>query len=226
MLQRRTLVDRLRQAVTSGQMPDGSRLPPERSLAEAYDTSRATLRKALSVLEAEGLIWRHVGRGTFVGERPPVQSAALTALVNRTHPDEVMEVRLTLEPQLAALASRRATPADIDAMTRCVEKGARADDVSTFELWDSAFHRSVAVAAHNALLLALFDAVNAIRQEEIWGRLKEASLTNVRNRLYIEQHRECVAAIRDRTPAKAEKIMREHLETVQRNMFAAPEDNG
>jgi len=130
----------------------------------------------------------------------------------------VMEVRLTLEPEIAALAARRATPADIAAMTRCLDKSAAGHDIATFELWDGAFHRAIAQGAHNALLMALFDAVNAIRREEIWGRLKQASLTPERKVHYCDQHRDCLAAIRDRDARAAAQLMRHHLEVVRANM--------
>ena len=211
----------MRDALNSGRFPDQGRLPAERVLAEEFGVSRSTLRTALGVLEAEGKIWRHVGRGTFVGQRPSVDAPALSALVNRTHPEEVMEVRLVLEPRIAGLAARRASAADIAAMDRCVRKAETATDVATFELWDGAFHRAIATGAHNTLLLALFDAVNAIRQEAIWGRLKEASLTSHRQRLYNAQHAACVAAIRDRSAVDAEAHMIEHLEAVRENMFGS-----
>jgi DNA-binding FadR family transcriptional regulator len=215
------LLEQLRDTLGSGRFPDQGRLPPERVLAEEFGVSRSTLRSTLGVLEAEGKIWRHVGRGTFVGERPSVDAPALSALINQTHPEEVMEVRLALEPRIASLAARRATATDIETMERCIRKAESATDVATFELWDGAFHRAIATGAHNALLLALFDAVNAIRQEAIWGRLKEASLTPKRQRLYNSQHRACTGAIRDRSAADAEAHMTTHLEDVRRNMFGS-----
>lgn len=216
---RANVIDQLKEAVHSGRFPDQARLPPERQLAKEFRISRSTLRKALEIMEAEGLIWRHVGRGTFAGKKPPIEAPALAALVNQTHPEEVMEARMVLEPRLCALAARRSTVSDLDEMDRCVRKGETATDLAAFELWDGAFHRAVAVAARNALLLALFDAVNAIRGEEIWGRLKEASLTPDRQRTYIQQHRHCVQAIRDRNPAEAERCMTAYLELVRRNIF-------
>jgi DNA-binding FadR family transcriptional regulator len=75
----------------------------------------------------------------------------------------------------------------------------------------------MAEAAHNGLLQGLFDAINAIRQEEIRGKLKEVSLTGARKQTYIRQHTDCLEAIRD--PARAEALMRDHLETVKKNMF-------
>ena len=217
------LVGRLNALLDGGRYPAQSRLPPERDIAVEMGVSRSSLRKALAVLEAEGRIWRHVGRGTFVGARPSLDAPSLARLTSRTHPEEVMEVRLLLEPRIAALAARRASPADIGEMERCVRKSETAGTVAAFEQWDGAFHRALAEAAHNALLLGLFDAVNAVRQEEIWGRLKEASLTPERQRSYIAQHAACLAAIRDRNAARAERCMVEHLESVRDNMFRETE---
>lgn len=213
------IAGQIRARIESGEFADGLRLPPERDLAARFEVSRAAIRKAMASLEAEGLIWRHVGRGTFVGARPPADTPNLAAITRRTHPEEVIEVRLLLEPHIAGLAARRATAGDIDAMERAIQRSKTAADVAEFELWDGAYHRAMAEAAHNTLLQGLFDATNAIRQEEIWGRLKEASLTGARKQAYIRQHTDCLAAIRDRDPARAEALMREHLETVKQNMF-------
>lgn len=219
----RDIAGALRTRIDRGEFADGSRLPPERDLADSLGISRAAVRKAMAVLEAEGRIWRHVGRGTFVGVRPPEDTPSLAAITRSTHPEEVIEVRLLLEPHIAGLAARRATAGDIEAMERAIQRSRTAADVAEFELWDGAYHRAMAEAAHNGLLQGLFDAINAIRQEEIWGRLKEASLTGERKTAYIRQHSECLDAIRDRDPARAEALMRAHLETVKGNMFGAVE---
>ena len=64
-------VPALLQAYLAGlSLPDSGRLPPEREMAEALGVSRPALRKALAALEAEGQLWRHVGKGTFLGPRP------------------------------------------------------------------------------------------------------------------------------------------------------------
>jgi len=196
-----------------------SRLPPERDLCRELGVSRGALRKALEVMEAEGRVWRHVGRGTFLGRRPPDEDRNIALLARRTHPEEVMEARLVIEPQIAALAAKRATLDDVQEIERCLTKAGAAPDLVTFELWDSAFHRALACAAGNTLLLGLFDAINSVRERRIWGKLKVAAASPRRITKYNAQHEACFAAVRDRFPDQAKRIMRAHLENVRDNMF-------
>lgn len=200
-------------------LPVGQRLPPERSLCKELGLSRAALRGALAVMEAEGRIWRHVGRGTFLGPRPPMQERGISLLARRTHPEEVMEVRLTLEPQIAALSAKRATLDDMQEIERCLARSRACQDMESFEQWDSALHQAIARAARNALLYGLFETVNSVRERRIWGELKIASLTPERMKTYHAQHGACVEALRNRNPDRAGAAMREHLETVRANLF-------
>lgn len=192
-----------------------SQLPAERELAEQFRVSRARLRRALAVLEADGRVWRHVGQGTFIGRRPPVDDEIVTRITRITNPAEVMETRLMIEPKLAALAALRGTGEHVDHMEACLRKGGIAGDLTTYELWDVSLHRTIAEAAGNTLLLTLFNAVSAAREGRVWGRLKEATLTDAHRDRYNQQHREIVAGIRDRNANAAEKLMRLHLERVR-----------
>ena len=76
-------------------------------------------------------------------------------------------------------------------------------------------HRMVAEAAHNKLLLSLFDAFNAMRSQKTWGQLRQAALTAERRDVYCRHHRAYVAAIAKRDPARAEDLMRRHIEAVR-----------
>lgn len=224
----REVVERLRQGLADGRLAPEGRLPPERDLAQDLGVSRGTLRKALMTLEREGRVWRHVGRGTFTsrpgggwrgGGRTAAAMDGRDDPMSQTSPAEVMEVRLMLEPRIAALAALRATPAELREMDACVVQGERAADVATFETWDGRLHRLVAASARNALLLTLFDTVNAAREGELWGRLKAASLTPERRRGYVRQHARIVAAIRDRDTDRAARLMDEHLAAVRRHLL-------
>jgi DNA-binding FadR family transcriptional regulator len=80
----------------------------------------------------------------------------------------------------------------------------------------------LASVASNSLLISLFTVIQKMRQSNIWGSLKEASLTNVRRKIYYQQHCELVEALKDRNAVKAEQLMREHLEMVRKHLLDLP----
>ena len=213
------LLQRLRELLQSGRYPNESRLPPERELALELGISRAALRKALSVLEAENQIWRHVGRGTFVGPRTTRKPETRFMAVEITNPAEIMEVRMVFEPKMAAIAALRATPGNLEKMTHALVKSETATDPHSFEVWDGALHLAIAASTGNSLLISFFEAINSLREDKLWGRLKEASFNRSRHQSYGRQHHKLVDAIIDRDAATAERVMRTHLETVQKNLL-------
>lgn len=214
-------VERLRELLRSGEHPINGRLPPERELASELGLSRSALREGLALLEAEGLVWRHVGRGTFVGRRPLFEGGGLSLVSDVTSPTEVLEARLELEPSMARLAALRATTAHLNQMEHCLEKSRSVPDLGAWELWDSRLHRTIAEAAHNALLLAVFDAVNAVRTQTVWGRLEQLALSKEGQQTYWSHHRAVVTAIAERDATTAERLMYEHIACVRDAMAGA-----
>ncbi len=206
---------RLRALLEEGTFDGEQRLPAERVLAAQLGIGRPALRRALEVLEAEGRIWRHQGKGTFLGRRPAQPQTNLEELSKRTHPLEVMDVRLEIEPALARLAALNASNGDIERLVRLAEKTAASADADSRELWDSALHRTIAEAAGNSLLLAIFDLVDRIRQDTTWRLLRERARSGERQRIYVDQHRRVIAAIAQREAHAAEQAMRDHLELVR-----------
>jgi len=205
----------LAQGAEDGTFGPGSKLPTERDLVERLSAPRSAIRRALEALEHEGVIVRHVGRGTFLAETPAPRPGAPPD----TSPAEIMQIRLVLEPPVAALAARVATQADLDRIGRCLERGGEADGFEAFEAWDARLHRAIAEAAHNGLLMNMFDVMNAARQLPVWGSLKRRTSTPERRRCYHEEHTAIVDALRDRDPDGAAAAMRHHLEHVADNLL-------
>src|SRR5262249_13986476 len=150
------------------------RLPPERELAQTLGLTRTQLRTGMRQLESEGVIWRHVGRGTFFGPRPNESDAGPVRPISSINPRELMEARIRLEPQLARLAACFATADDVLRLERCLERAVAAPDPQLFQTFDADLHRVVAEASHNALLIDLFQSMNAVRHQVLWGHLKGA----------------------------------------------------
>ena len=213
---------KLREYIRTNQLARDGKLPTERAFAEALNVGRRSIRRALEVLEAEGLIWRRQGAGTFLGEKPDDWSAQVTELIAGTDFMEIMEVRLRIEPQLAQLAAMRAKPAEVERMRALVEKTGQSTDADAKELWDGSLHRQIAQSAGNKLFLSIFDVINRVRQDDAWQSIRElARRSGTNGRASFEQHLAIVDAIADRDPARAGEAMRQHLLMHQERLIRA-----
>lgn len=215
---------RLRREIEAMLKRHERRLPPERQLAAKFGVGRATLRKALVVLERDGVVARHVGRGTFIttgaGHTPPHLQALASggALVIGdsldVSPRELLEVRYALEPAIAELAALAARPADLEHMQDCMHKREAAGAVDDYEHWDYALHMSIAKATHNMVLVEMLDLVNRIRRSGSWRKFRGSSIKSEARHLSNAQHRAIVDAIKRADPEGAFTAMREHLDMV------------
>ena len=202
----------------------GDRLPPERDLALKLGLPRTALRRMLASLEKDGRLIRHVGRGTFIAgsgvsstalRRPP--GSTIDAL--RTYPAEVFEARLIMEPKIAALAALRATRQEIDDMQKSIDRGSAAETLVEFEKWDAVFHRIIVEAARNGLLASLYEGIHVVRAGNLWGKMKEQSLTPDRMKAYIVKHQAILDAIKDRDSREAELNMYDHIVEARTNIL-------
>jgi DNA-binding FadR family transcriptional regulator len=208
----------LRAFIAQKDVDTDPRLPPERELCEDLGVSRGELRKALAILEAEGQLWRHVGKGTFVGQRPSDDGADITLLTSKTNPGEVMRVRLLLEPAVCREAALNATSHDLAELRTCLTRQRQAETWRHYENWDNCFHRAVAQAAHNTLLLGLFDTLNTVRRAVVWGRLRPDRRAPSPDHHSFAEHEAIYAAVEHRDLDAAGRAMRTHLEHVADNL--------
>lgn len=211
----------LRAYLAQQNLPTNARLPPERELGEILGVSRGELRKALAALEHEGELWRHVGKGTFLGARPAEEISTVAVIAHQTNPREVMQARLAIEPEIAGEAALNATAEDIAEMWLCLKGSESAATWRHYENWDNRLHRTVAEAAHNSVLLALFDTLNAVRRAVVWGRLRVDYDRPPANHHSFAEHRALVEAIAERDLKATATAMRVHLLSVQTHLLEA-----
>lgn len=215
-----SLPERLKAFIADGGFDHNARLPPERTLCGVLGVSRAELRKALAALEADGLIWRHVGRGTFIGARPVLNLDDVAYLGQLASPTQVIEARLTIEPELARLAAIHGVRSDFDDMASCAQRCRSARDWRSYEAWDNNFHLAVAKATHNKLLLHLFDTLNVVRRSIVWGQLRSSQLPPPDHRSF-DEHDAIFDAVSARDADGAAERMRDHLRSVRNRIFPA-----
>jgi DNA-binding FadR family transcriptional regulator len=200
------------------------RLPAERELCEMLGVSRGNLRKALAVLEKDGRIWRHVGKGTFVGSGPVDETIGISEIAGRTSPSEVMRARLLLEPEIAREAALHATSQDIAIMTDALARSREAATWRQYENIDNLLHRQIAQASANSVLLGLFDVLNAVRRTVVWGRLRADTDRPPADHHSFSDHERLVQSIADRDLEGAAAHMRSHLVQVGRLLIPSPDN--
>lgn len=222
MLSDEDIASRLRRQIAEGDLLDADgRLPPERELAQAQGISRAHLRRVLDLLATEGTIFRRRGQGTFALPPPATDAARLKPLARRITPAEVMEVRLGLEPTLAALAARRATAQERDQFAQIAAATQAAADQAAYDAADDVFHYKIAEMAHNALYLAMYEEIRSVRREANWTRKRAETYSDDVFALLARQHQTLATAIINHDAAGAEIAMRDHLRTVARTLARA-----
>ncbi|WP_214415725.1 FadR/GntR family transcriptional regulator [Sphaerisporangium fuscum] len=154
----------LREQITQGHWPVGTRLPGETTLAKTLGVGRSTVREALRALAGAGLLQARQGAGVFVIATEPAED--WPARLRRAAVTDVYEVRMLLEVQAARLAAERHTTEDLTALRDALQArraaAARGDD--EFVDADIALHSAVVAAAHNPVLTELFtEFVPALR---------------------------------------------------------------
>ena len=214
------VVAKLRSYIAEGGFTPGDRLESERDLIVRLDVTRARLRKALDMLEHEGAIWRHVGKGTFIAS-PGVSSGPsnLKMLSQQVTPVQLMRARLSLEPAIAREAALHASEEAVRKLKQSRDRASEAPNWDEYEAQDDNFHRDLAVATDNVLLLSLFDHLNAVRRAVAWNMVVRSSDRPPRTHSSFAEHDAIVAAIEARDPTAAQDAMRAHLGSVSARLF-------
>lgn len=213
---------RLEKFVSDGPLHPGRRLPPERDLAVRLGTSRSTLREALRILRALGVVKAAPKRGTCVINAPSIPvNLVLPDLAQFANPEDVMQARIILEPGIAAIVAVRSSPEDWQGLAECIRHGRAAGRGDEFERWDREFHIRLARATRNAPLAHLSVVLQSLRDEAVWGQLKRQDLSrHGRTEEYARDHERILTAIERREPEGAQRRMLEHLIRVRDNLFA------
>jgi GntR family transcriptional regulator, transcriptional repressor for pyruvate dehydrogenase complex len=209
------IVRQIKALIGEGKLKSGDRLPPERDLAEKFMVSRTSVREALRALQSRGLIEIRAGEGAFVRDISVdtlIEPLALVILPYRAAVGELFEARRLLEPAIAALAARRATPEDIAEMERILEDQAKeVVQGRTGLAQDAAFHAALASSAHNR---AIGRIVNALM--DLLTQSREESLhTPGRPTRSHQDHQRILDAIRRRDEMGAHRSVLDHLIAVE-----------
>lgn len=221
------VADQLSKVIATGEFKPGQRLPSERDLAASLQVSRPTIREAMIALELAGAIEIRTGSGIFVvdNEKGGLDDDAGPG------PFELIEARVAIEGEAAAMAAERMTKVELAAIERAHEQmeeqlagGLSAEDN------DRQFHRLIARASQNSAMVAAVDQLWDFRARlPMWRKLHDLIRMHEEvpdwtddNRAILD-HRDIVAALQSRNPAMARSAMQSHLKRVRDVLMKASE---
>ena len=218
-VRRSTLVEQTVTAVieylsVSGLRPN-DKLPSEKDLAEMLGVGRVALREALVQLRALGLIDARQGSGWFLCQFRPVDTFRVLSPLLRHFTsadlDQIMQVRMVLEPWMAGVVAARLSAEGLAALEKQLAgMAANVGAKEKFVEYDIAFHAVLAEESGNTVLAALCAILTDLTRSVQWAY---PDAVDYRERT-VELHRGVFEAIRSGDAKRAEKAMRKHLTDV------------
>lgn len=208
------LAETLRERILSGEFPVGTPLPPERELVLQTQNSRTTVREALRVLEAQGLVSIRTGRsgGAFVqalGEESVASSAELLIRGRQIRMTTLLETRESLEPQCARLAAKYRTDDDLERLEAANHAlRQQSNTLADFLQANLDWHLAVAGASHNELMAGFMLALSRAMYA---GTDNSGFVDDEVRATTVKAHRTITRAIRDQDPDAAVRRMARHV---------------
>ena len=197
----------LRDAIASGVVPPGDRLPSEHALAARYGVSRTVVREVLRILETQGLTTTLTGKGTFVATppaSPPLLFGAYTV-------SSLMEARPHIEVAAAGLAAVRRSETQLQLMQELHEEMVAEPDPIRWAELDGALHAAIAAASGNPVFADILERISGA----LAGQSAALNLTTGRRARSESEHRAVISGIARASVVEAEDSMQYHLDQVK-----------
>ena len=210
-----TVVEKLEDLIDQGVYPPGSRLPPERELAEMYDVSRPTIREAIIALEVRERVEVKTSSGVYVTQstREEKQSKPISAF-------ELTQARALVEGEAAALAAHSITDAELQAIQQTLSDMKTADNADQA---DQRFHAIIAEATRNTAVVNCVENLWHIRRTSprIIDAYSDVCSQSCEQRL--QEHTKIYNAISNRDACAARRAMHDHFNRLINALFDASE---
>ncbi len=190
----------------------GDKLPPERQLAELLEVSRPSLREALHILQAQGVVQIKHGQGTFVQE-PVVAQELRASVMTKTHGlNELFDAREVLEVPAAKWAAEKATKEDIRLLRATLNQidtitSIKPIDFDQLQALDAKFHLSIVGIAGNRFINQTLNVLQDVMRMSMETTLRLPG----RSEISRNQHIEILAAIESGNGELASKLTLQHI---------------
>jgi GntR family transcriptional repressor for pyruvate dehydrogenase complex len=205
------IADQIRELIDRGGFEAGTRLPPERDLAQQLGVSRPSLREALIALDVEGHVEVRSGSGVFVSAARPESPRPKTAAMGES-PSQLMEARSVIEGEVVVLACARISESQLARLGQVLQRmeaeiGGRRARVDL----DREFHLTLAEVTGNAVLSRLVAELFDERHSPISAKISSRFESTRTWKVALQEHQAILKAVQARDPIAAQAAMRAHL---------------
>ncbi len=216
-----SVLDQISNLIRSGEFPIDSRLPTERELAERFNVSRPTIREAIIALEAKGEVEARAGSGVYVRQNRSI----IDDFTNGISAFELLEARVLLEGEAAALAARMISPDELGELKQALDviklEGVEDDSASGA---DRQFHSIIAKATHNQVLTKVIALLWDLQENlDHINRAHRSVCANEDREMRIADHINIFDAIAYNDTGAARNAMRSHFSDLLKSMHDASE---
>lgn len=211
------IAQQLRTHIIASGMEVGAKLPTESELMAQYGVSRSTIREAVKILQAENVILIRRGLGSFVADNTGIASDPLgLSFADQTRLlPEMMEVRLLLEPDLAALAAQRRTEDDLACMRRALAQMEAAMKAGEdYHTYDYQFHIAMAQCVHNSVIERIFPVIF----EAVESGYAKTSHVQGSYTVALDFHKQILSAVKAGQSEAAMQATRCHIQRTLRDI--------
>lgn len=214
------VIKQIVEIIKKGDWVPGERIPTENELAGEFGVSRNCMREALKSLANSGIVISTPRRGTFLSPQALTNVYAMEMLWQGDHASygELMETRIMIEPQMAYVASERATDKEVETLGELVQKSKTAflSGKSTLE-FGFEFHHKIALSTKNRILIKLLLSI----QHELKTERNTLLVAEDREQLWQEllEHEAIYQHIRQKQPEQARELMHRHLEAARQYLL-------
>lgn len=220
----------IKSAIENGKMKQGDRLPPERDMAEQFQTSRVSVREAIKSLQAAGLLTIKRGSGVYaagISSKPMTDSLSSILKIQKTSINELIEARIIIEPNIVRLATERITPEDFQQLdnniaeaSRIIRSNASASSINI------EFHSIIARATHNLVIALTMENMFNVTKEWFLKQSGDSTKMMKLSRQSLLYHKRILEALRERDSQKVYELMLKHTLLIKEHQHKLQRSHG
>lgn len=207
------IVELFKQALAAGRFKIGDKLPPERELAEMLGTGRSSLREAISILSAYGIVEARQGEGTFITDKfidSVFDFLGFTNVASEQNFRDLLRLREVFEVGSVDMVCQNISPADLTLLEQYIERFNQAIDPGEKAVYDLKFHETLIDCTQNLIFIRIYKMLLKLIYSLINNLLPhhdvQAAVTT--------DHREILEAVRARSATRARKAIARHLANI------------